>query len=82
MASTTYALTLPLTITVTRGSGTETMSIGTLLARFNGAGADAVTSTLSGTGTDSFTVGGTLAVAAGQVAGVYAGIFNVTVAYN
>jgi len=32
-------------------------------------------------GTDAFTVGGTLTVASGQVAGIYAGTFNVTVAY-
>ena len=78
----TYALTLPATITVTETLGSSTMTIGTLLARFNGAGADAVTSTLSGTGTDSFTVGGTLTVAASQVGGIYAGAFNVTVDYN
>jgi hypothetical protein len=81
-ASTTYALTLPATITVTKAVTLETMTIGTLLARFNGAGADAVTSTLDGAGTDSFTVGGTLSVSAGQVAGTYAGTFDVTVAYN
>ena len=81
-ASTTYALTLPATITVTKAVTLETMTIGTLLARFNGAGADAVTSTLAVGGTDSFTVGGTLAVAAAQVAGTYAGTFDVTVAYN
>jgi hypothetical protein len=81
-ASTTYALTLPATITVTKAVTLETMTISTLLARFNGAGADAVTSTLAVGGTDSFTVGGTLAVAAAQVAGTYAGTFNVTVAYN
>jgi hypothetical protein len=82
-ASTTYALTFGApTITVTKAVTLETMTIGTLLVRFNGAGADAVTSTLDGTGADSFTVGGTLSVAAGQVAGVYAGTFDVTVAYN
>ena len=58
------------------------MTIGDLVARFNGAGADAVTGTLSADGNDSFTVGGTLTVAAAQTAGEYAGTFNVTVAYN
>jgi hypothetical protein len=83
MASTTYALTLPATITVTETVGLiETMTIGTLLARFNGAGADAVISTLDGSGDDSFTVGGTLTVPAGQTEGIYAGTFDVTVAYN
>ena len=58
------------------------MTISGLLARFNGAGADAIVSTLSATGTDNFTLGGTLTVAAAQVAGIYAGAFNVTVDYN
>ena len=80
-ASTTYALTLPGSITVSDGGG-STMTISNLLARFNGVGADAVTSTLSAGGTDSFTVGGTLTVAAGQAAAAYAGTFDVTVAYN
>jgi len=81
--NTTYALTLPSTITVTETiGGTETMTISSLTARFNGAGADAVTSTLSSTGTDNFTIGGTLTVAEDQEGGVYAGTFNVTVDYN
>jgi hypothetical protein len=79
----TYALTLPSTITVTETVGnTATMTISSLTARFNGAGADATTSTLSTNGTDNFTLGGTLTVAASQVAGIYAGTFNVTVDYN
>lgn len=80
----TYALTLPATITVTETVGASAnMTIGTLKARFVGnPGADAVVSTLSGTGTDSFTLGGTLTVAAAQVPGIYAGAFDVTVDYN
>jgi hypothetical protein len=81
----TYALTLPATTTVTlttASAGVKTMTITLMTARFNGALADAVTSTLSATGTDSFTVGGTLTVQANQVAGIYAGTFNVTVDYN
>jgi spore coat protein U-like protein len=58
------------------------MTIGTLLARTASAGADGLTGTLDGTGADSFTVGGTLSVIAAQVAGTYAGTFDVTVAYN
>jgi hypothetical protein len=78
-----YALTLPATITVTETVGaTATMTISGLVARFNGAGADAVTSKLSATGTDSFTLGGTLTVPSTPVAGIYAGTFNVTVDYN
>lgn len=69
----TYAITLPTTVTLTRASGTETMSAGSF------------TSTPSGTGTltagrQEVTVGATLTVAAGQAAGVYtSGNFDVTV---
>jgi hypothetical protein len=81
--NTTYALTLPATITVTETLGSSaTMIISDLLARFNGASGDAIVSTLSIAGTDSFTLGGTLTIAASQVAGIYAGTFNVTVDYN
>ena len=78
----TYALTLPVSITVTETGSAATMIINNLKARFNGKASDAVTSTLSATGTDSFTVGGTLTVAASQVGGIYLGTFNVTVDYN
>lgn len=79
----TYALTLPADITVTETIGsTATLTVSALTARFLGAGTDAITSTLSATGTDSFTVGGTLTVAAAQIAGIYAGTFPVSVDYN
>ena len=61
---------------------TATMTISALTAHFNGASADAITSTLSGSGTDNFTVGGTLTIATSQLPGIYAGAFNVTVDYN
>ncbi|AWG20480.1 hypothetical protein FFWV33_02510 [Flavobacterium faecale] len=81
----TYALTLPTTTTVTHttvASGVYQMDITDMKARFNGAGSDAVTSTLSSSGTDSFTLGGTLTVQASQIGGVYAGTFNVSIDYN
>jgi len=79
----TYALTLPAKITVTETKGaTAVMEISALKARFNGAGADSTTSTLSATGTDNFTVGGTLTVTAAQIGGIYAGTFIVSVDYN
>jgi len=79
----TYALSLPSTIIVTETKGsTATMTISALTARFNLAATDAVVSTLSATGTDNFTVGGTLTVTAAQIGGIYAGTFNVTVDYN
>jgi hypothetical protein len=81
-ASTTYAITLPASITVTKAVTLETMTIGTLLARTTSAGVNGLTGTLTVGGADGFTVGGTLTVIAAQVAGVYAGTFDVTVAYN
>jgi len=79
----TYALTLPATIVVTETVGsTAVMTINALTARFNGAAADALVSTLSATGTDDFTVGGTLTVTEAQISGIYAGTFPVTVDYN
>ena len=79
----TYALTLPSTITVAETlTPAQTMTISLLKARFSGAGADAVTSTLSASGTDSFSLGGTLTVASAQMPGIYAGTFAVSVDYN
>jgi hypothetical protein len=78
--NTTYAITLPSTITVS--SGADNMTIGSLLARTASAGTDGLTGTLSAGGTDNFTIGGTLNVAAGQATGIYTGSFDVTVAYN
>jgi|WetSurMetagenome_2_1015567.scaffolds.fasta_scaffold00014_48 hypothetical protein len=81
--NTTYAITLPASITVTESLlHTATMVIDNLAARTASAGANGLTGTLSATGTDSFTVGGTLNVGAGQSTGLYTGSFDVTVAYN
>tara|TARA_R110001583_G_scaffold112949_2_gene263256 strand:- start:579 stop:1127 length:549 start_codon:yes stop_codon:yes gene_type:complete len=81
----TYAVTLPATTTLTHttvSTGVFTMNVTAMTARFNGAGADATTSTLAAAGTDSFTLGGTLTVQANQVGGIYTGTFNVSVDYN
>jgi hypothetical protein len=80
--STTYAITLPASIIVSNGTPAQDMTINSLLARTASAGANGLTGTLNGSGADSFTIGGTLNVAAGQAAAVYSGTFNVTVAYN
>jgi hypothetical protein len=78
-----YALVLPGVITVKESIGnTESMTIDLLKARFSGAGADAITSTLDGDGKDSFTLGGTLTVKSAQMPGIYAGTFAVSVDYN
>lgn len=74
--SSTYAITLPSTATLTRASGSETMTAGTFTSNPSATGA------LS-SGTQDIAVGATLTVAAGQVPGVYtSGNFNVTVNYN
>ena len=80
--SSTYTLSLPPSITVTETSGSTTMSITSLRARFSGASSDATVSTLSSAGTDSFTVAGTLTVPVGQAGGLYTGSFDVSVDYN
>jgi len=80
--STTYAITLPSTITVSNGTPAQDMTINTLLARTASAGTNGLTGTLNGSGADSFTIGGTLNVAAAQPAALYNGTFNVTIAYN
>ncbi len=81
----TYALTLPSTaITVTETIGSTTMTITNFKANFNTAteASSSNTSTLSASGADYFTVGGTLNVASGQQGGIYAGTFPVIVDYN
>lgn len=69
-------LTLPASATLTRSGGTETMTI----TGFNSNPPGAFQ--LSGTGSATFNVGGTLGVAAAQAAGVYNGTFSVSVEYQ
>jgi Domain of unknown function (DUF4402) len=81
----TYALTLPTTTIVTHttlSSGVYQMDITLMKAKFNGAGDDATTSTLSDAGTGNFKVGGTLTVKINQLGGIYSGTFPVSVDYN
>jgi hypothetical protein len=80
--STTYAITLPASSVVTNGTPAEDMTIDAWFAQTASSGVDGLTGTLDGSGDDTFTVGGTLNVAAAQPAGTYAGTFDVTVAYN
>lgn len=81
-----YAITLPSTpITIKIGTSAvpaDNMTITAFKARFLGGAADAITSKLSATGTDSFTVGGTLNSIVNQNAGIYAGTFDVSIDYN
>jgi hypothetical protein len=74
--SSTYAITLPTTVTLTHSGGVQTMAAGSFTSNPSGTG------TLS-SGTQDIAVGATLTVGAGQLAGTYtSGNFNVTVNYN
>ena len=68
--STTYAITLPVSATIT--SGANTMTVNTFTSNPSGTG------TLAAGGTQVINVGGTLNVSATQAYGAY----TVTVAYN
>lgn len=81
----TYSISLPETVLVTHasaGPGAATMKINQFTARFHGASADALSSTLPASGADSFTIGCTLNVGTNQMPGVYAGTFQVTMEHN
>ena len=69
-----YTVTLPSSSTVT--SGGNNMTVNTFADSISSAG------TLSAGGAQTFTVGATLNVGIGQVAGTYTGTFDVTVVYN
>ena len=74
-ASYTYAITLPSSCTIT-DAGAHTMTV-------NGFTSDpATTGALSGSGSQTLTVGATLNVAAGQAAGAYTNATGVPVTVN
>jgi hypothetical protein len=80
-AGRTYSITLPNSITVSYLG--FTMIVNNLLAKAaTGVQSQNATGTLGTGGTDQFTVGATLNVAAGQEEGLYSGSFQITVAYN
>ena len=82
-AAATYAITLPGSTIISNGTPANNMTVNGFLARTASAGVDGLTGTLNiTTGLDSFTVGATLGLANAQPAGVYAGTFSVTIAYN
>jgi hypothetical protein len=74
LANATYAITLPESINISTTGG-KTMTVTDFTSDPDGTG------TLTG-GTQTLSVGATLNVGAGQVAGDYTGKFSVTVAYN
>ena len=82
----TYAVTLPAAaVTLRMGvsvAAPDNVTVSAFTSMFLGAPADALTSKLSITGTDSFVVGATLTTMASQNAGVYAGTFNISIDYN
>ncbi|MFZ4411941.1 MAG: DUF4402 domain-containing protein [Bacteroidales bacterium] len=85
LANATYAITMSSPITVSKGGGVNmTIDNLKLITTANATDRDATstTSTLSGSGVDAITLGGTLNVAAGQAVGAYTGNFNLTVTYN
>jgi hypothetical protein len=76
-ASYTYTITLPTSVTLTRASGSETMTADNFTSN------PSATGQLSSSGSQDIGVGATLNVAAAQTAGVYtSGNFDVTVNYN
>jgi hypothetical protein len=89
MSETTYALTLPSTITVVE-PGSMSMTIDELRISFDKSTQDillneisnSVSKVLSSEGTDSFRLGGRLNVDSEQVEGMYSGTYTVTVDYN
>ena len=82
----TYSVTLPTgPVILKMGVSTATsdnVNVTAFTSRFLGAQADALTSKLSISGTDSFVVGATLTTMASQNAGVYSGTFNISIDYN
>jgi hypothetical protein len=72
----TYSITLPSTVTLTHSGGVQTMSAGSFTSNPSSTG-------ILSSGTQNISVGATLSIGAGQLAGVYtSGNFNVTVNYN
>lgn len=83
---TAYTITIPVdlddvTLLNQTGIGAEEMTVTTWTCSKGAVTAGNVNSVFLANGTDSFSVGGTLNVAAGQAPGVYTGKFDVTVAY-
>ncbi len=80
----TYAITLPAGATLA-GPGSSSMVVSNFTASVNGATASSTATGLLpsvANASQTFTVGGTLTLAANQTDGDYAGTFDVTVAYN
>ena len=73
----TYAITLPATATISNGIPANNMTVSNFVCSI-----PSLVGTISFSGTDEFTLGAKLTLAAGQASGSYAGTFDVSVAYN
>jgi hypothetical protein len=71
-----FSVALPLTATLTRQGGTETILLTTIVAN------PLLFATLDAAGNGTMSVGGTIVVAAGQAPGYYVGSFTVIVNYQ
>jgi spore coat protein U-like protein len=81
-AGLTYSIVHSGTTVLSNGANTMALTKFSDLAGVNGTSGTATTGTLDGAGAQSLFVGGTLTVAANQVAGVYTGTVIATVEYN
>jgi hypothetical protein len=81
-AGLTYSIGHSGTTVLANGANTMTLTKFSDLAGVNGTSGSATSGTLDGSGAQSLFVGGTLAVAANQVAGLYNGTVIATVEYN
>lgn len=72
-----YAITLPATVTLSNGVPVQNMIVSNFACSI-----PTLVGQISFSGTDAFTLGAKLTLAAGQASGSYAGTFNVSVAYN
>lgn len=73
-ANTTYAITLP--ISVTLASGTQSITVDSFTSSPSGTGL------LDGSGSQALSIGATLRIGAAQPSGAYSGSLLVTVSYN
>jgi len=79
-----YHITLPTNseVKVSNGTPGDDMTVTGFTADFDELGTNSLNGTLSDIGTGAVQVGATLNLKAGQVAGTYAGTFNVSVDFN
>jgi hypothetical protein len=82
--SATYVITIPGSVTLTGGAGSDTMTFVPVndLTAANTTTGTITAGTLDSSGKQSIYVGGVLTVAAGQAPGDYSGALNVGVEYN